>query len=555
VSVEFEPVRLGRRGRRIEPVTLGALTVVVALGFAVLKPWSGSAAAPGAPVDGSPAPATEGVVTEPQPTPEVVLPRVIQARRVASPSWDAVAGIVRQHDAWGIRAIVTVRQVDSPINDRHRLVERWYSLADDDDFNAARPILVDSNDRGVLALGVTFPPAHTPLDVRIWRRTDAGLEWVDIEPLDPVPSGGAFLYRRPGVYPGMPRTWGSGAYRIDVLVDGSIRRFEIAIPDRFSNVPNPTGRPSLRDQGPSVVPRALLTELPVGLFATVNGVAIPLGGHEGEPLDETAAWLDVDPGTGRAPRSFVERAYLPRATGLGVALPARSVVMAASVTRLAPEPLAAEAQRVDAGADGRTPSALVLFRAPGDSEWGPGVYRVSVRWGDVEGLHDASWHAELRSGPLRETPRLLEAARGWARYAGSTGVILGTAEPLEGGPRAATIHLVRLRTAPGTGVEEPYPASSGVGCGGTVIDGLPGIIGLGYPPDRYETEVNGRILRPFLRRGDQVMLGAAFGLPGLILVAPARTRTLPHGTWRFTVGTGGTAQAYALCLGMDSFGD
>jgi hypothetical protein len=287
----------------------------------------------------------------------------------------------------------------------------------------------------------------------------------------------------------------------------------------------------------------------------VNGVAIPLGGNEGEPLDETAAWLDVDPGTGRAPRSFVERAHLPGATGLGVALPARAVVLAASVIRLAPEPLPFEAQRVDAGADGRTPSALALFRAPRGSVWEPGVYRVTVRWGDVEGLHEASWHAELRPGPIREAPRLLAAARGWARYAGSTGVILGTAEPLEGGPRAATIHLVRLRTVPGTGVEEPYPASSGIGCGGTIIDGHPGIIGLGYPADRYETEVSARILRPFLRRGDQVVMGAAFGVPGLILVAPARLRTLSHGTWRFTVGSGGTAQAYALCLGMDTFDD
>lgn len=552
MSVEFEPVRLGRRSRRIDPLTFGALAVVVALGFAVLKPWSGSAASPEGAVDGPSAPATQSPVTEPRPTPEVVLPRVIQARAAASPSWDAVAGVVRQHDAWGIRAIITTRLVDTPMESRYRLAERWYPAKPADD---ARPIVVESNDRGVLALGVTFPPAETPLDVRIWQRTDAGLEWVDVEPVDPVPSGGAFLYRRPAVYPAMPRTWGSGAYRIDVLVDGSIRRFEIAIPDRFANVPNPPERPTLRDQGLSVAPRALLTELPVGLFATVNGVAIPLGGNEGRPLDETAAWLDVDPGTGRAPRSFVERAHLPGATGLGVALPARSVVMAASVTRLAPGPLPAEAQRVDAGADGRTPTTLTLFRAPRGSEWEPGVYRVSVRWGDVEGLHDASWHAELRPGPLRETPRLLAAARAWARYAGSTGVILGTAEPLEGGPRAATIHLVRLRTTPGAGAEDPYPASSGVGCGGTVIEGQPGIIGLGYPADRYETEINARILRPFLRRGEQVMLSAAFGVPGLLLVAPARTRTLTHGTWRFTVGTSGTARDYALCLGMNSFDD
>ena len=526
MSVEFEPVRLSRRSRRIEPVALGALAVVVALGFAVLKPWSGSVAAPAAPVDGSAAPATQRLVAEPQPTPGIVPPRVIQARVAASPSWDTVARVVRQHDAWGIRAIITTRLVDTPIDSRYRLAERWYPARPADD--AARPILVESNDRGVLALGVTFPPAQTPLDVRIWRRVDSGFEWVDIEPLDPVPSGGAFLYRRPGASPASPRTWGSGEYRVDVLVDGSIRRLGVAILDRFSNVPSAPQRPSLRDQGPLAAPaRALLTELPVGLFATANGVAVPLEGSEGEPLDEATAWLDVDPGTGAEPRSFVASAYLPRATGLGVALPAGSVVMEASVTRLAPEPLPVEPLRVDAGADGRTASAIALFRAPGGSGWEPGIYRLSMRWGDVEGLHDASWHVELRPGPVRETPRLLAAARGWARYAGSTGVILGDA----------------------------YPASTDVGCGGTVIDGHPGIIGLGYPADRYETQASARILRPFLRRGDQVLMRAAFGVPGLILVAPARTPTLPNGTWRFRVGTGETARDYALCLGMATFDD
>jgi hypothetical protein len=555
VSVEFEPVRLGRRGRRIDPVTLGALAVVIALGFAVVKPWAGATSRPGLAADEARSPVATSDPAAPTTTPDGALPRVIAARSDTSLHWDAIEGIVRRHDAWGVRAIVTQVLADSPLDARQRFLERWYPLPEGGE--AAGPTLVDSNDRAILAVGITFPPTHTLLDVRIWRRTGGGLEWVDIEPLDPVPSGGAFLYRRPGTYPATPRTWASGEYRIDVLVDGGIRRFDIAIPDRFSNVPGGSERPSLRDQGPLAAPptEALLTDLPVGLFATVDGVALPLEGSEGEPLDEAAAWLDVDPGTGREPRSFVARAYLPRATGLAAALPARSVVMAASVTRLAPEPLPVEPQRVDVGADGRTASAIALFRAPGGSGWVPGVYRVSVRWGDVEGLHDASWHVELRPGPVRETPRLLAAARGWARYAGATGVILGTAEPLEGGPRSATIRLLRLRGGTDPAAANVYPASTGVGCGGTIIDGHPGILGLGYPADRYETEVRAMILRPFLRRGDQVLMRAAFGVPGLILVAPARTPTLPNGTWRFTVGTGATAQDYVVCLGMATFDD
>jgi len=555
VSVEFEPVRLGRRGRRIDPVALGAVAVAIALGFAVLKPWAGAASGPRIANEvPSPVAPSDAAGAGPTVTPEVVLPRVIAARSDTSLSWDAIEGVVRRHDAWGVRAIVTQALADTPLNARQRYVERWYPLAMDGD--AARPVLVDSNDRAILALGVTFPPAHTPLDVRIWRRQDIGLEWVDVEPLDPVPSGGAFLYRRPGAYPATPRTWGSGEYRIDILVDGGIRRLDIAIPDRFSNVPVDPARPSLRDQGPLAPPtRALLTELPVGVFATVDGVAVPLEESQGEPLDETAAWLDVDPGTGREPRSFVASGYLPRATGLGVNLPARSVVMTASVTRLAPDPFAAEPQRVDAGADGRTASALALFRIPGGSAWKPGVYRLSVRWADFEGLHDGSWHVELRPGPVRETPRLLAAARGWARYAGSAGVILGTAEPLEGGPRSATIRLLRLRQGSDPAAGNGYPAATGVGCGGTVVDGHPGILGFGYPADRYETVVRARLLLPFLRRDDTVLMTSAFGVPGLILVTPAHSPTLPNATWRFTVGTGETAQDYTLCLGMATFDD
>jgi hypothetical protein len=310
----------------------------------------------------------------------------------------------------------------------------------------------------------------------------------------------------------------------------------------------------LRDIGRLADPaEAALPDLTMGLFATVDRVGVPLPAVEGPPLDEVGAWLNLDPGTARAPRSFVAAAYLPRATGLGVMLPPGSVVQSARMERLAPEPLPGEPPRVEGLLDdaGRpAPAEYVLFATPDGGSWSPGTYRLSVGWADADGLHERSWHLELRPGPVRVLPRLLAAARSWARYAGATGVILGMTEPLVGGPRSAVIRLVRLRPETAT-----YPVESGIGCGGTVIDANPGVLGFAYPDDQYATTASAQILRPFLRRGEQVMLTAAFGLRGLIIVAPARRPALSHGTYRFTIGDGEHARDFALCLEMQSFDD
>ena len=528
---------------------LGVVAIVVALGAAVFKPWGDgrppAAAGPSAGVIADPSVASDASSAAPTPaaTASIALPRVIRANTASTLTWSEVEPVLHWHDAWGIRAIVVQPLADTPLRTRQRLMERWYPLSD-----PGVRSRVDSNDRAILAIGLTFPPTHTPLDTRFWRETSDGLDWVDTQAIDPVPSGGAYLYVRPGVATGLQRPWEPGSYRIDVLVDGSVRRFGMVIPDRFSNVPRPEARPSLRDIGPSVDPgSSLLSDLPVGLFATNNGRAVPLAAVAGRPLDEVGAWLDVDPGTGRRPRSFVASTYLPRATGLGVALPAGAVVTSASVDRLVPEPLPVAPKEVQPENPSDGPGSLVLFAAPGGA-WTPGVYRLSAVWADAEGVHEDSWHVELRPGPLREAPPLLAAARAWARFAGTTGVILGAAEPLVAGDEDLT-GLVPLRPAGAA-----YPISTGIGCGGTVIEGRPGILGFAYPADEYASTVQGRILRPFLRRDDQVLMTAAFGVPGLVLAAPARTSTLPAATYEFRLG-GDADQVFTLCLSMASFDD
>jgi hypothetical protein len=550
VSVEFEPIRLGHRRRRLDPAVVGVVAVAIALGAAVFKPWGNEPpAAPDASAGMSTEPSAadaSAAVPSPSAAPSIALPRVIRANRTSTLAWPQVEPILHWHDAWGIRAIVVQPLADTPVSDRHRFIERWYPLAED---GAAPPTRVDSNDRAISALGLTFPPAHTPLDVRFWRETNEGLDWVDTQAIDPVPSGGAYLYVRPGVVSDLQRPWEPGTYRIDVLVDGSVRRFGMVIPDRFANVPRPAERPSLRDVGPSVDPgSSLLSDLPVGLFATNNGRAVPLAAMDGGPLDEAGAWINVDPGTGRRPRSFVASTYLPRATGLGVALPAGAVVTSASIERLAPEPLPIVPKQVVPGDLSDATGSLVLFAAP-DRAWTPGLYRLSIAWTDHEGGHENSWHAELRPGPLREVPHLLAAARAWARFAGTTGVILGTAQPAAVPRTADMIGLVPLRPKGAI-----YPISTGIGCGGTVIEGRPGILGFTYPTDQQASTVKGRILRPFLRRDDQGLMTANPGVPGLILAAPARTSTLPAATYEFRL-VGDASQIFTLCLGMASFDD
>jgi len=531
---------------------VSVVAVAVALGAAVLKPWGDEAPAalvpsPSLVAESSRTPTASGDLTSPDATVSTALPRVIRSSAASTSTWSEVEPILHWHDAWGIRAIVVQPLADTPLSTRQRLIERWYPLAVDDSGAHTR---VDSNDRAISALGLTFPPADTPLDVRFWRKTSDGLDWVDTRAVDPIPSGGAFLYVRPGVASGLQRPWEPGTYRIDVLTGGSVRRFGMVIPDRFSNVPGPAERPSLRDIGPAVDPgSSLLSDLPVGPFATNNGRAVPLAAVEGAPLDEADAWLNVDPGTARQPRSFVATAYLPRATGLGVALPAGAIVTSASIERLAPEPFPNAPKRVDPGDKSVAPGSLVLFAAPGGA-WTAGVYRLSLVWTGPDGPRDDSWHVELRPGPLGEVAPLLAAARDWARFAGSTGVILGTSESAGPGGDGAAIERVPLRPDDAT-----YPISTGIGCGGTVIGGRPGILGFAYPSGRYASTVSGRILRPFLRRDDQVLMTAAFGVPGLILAAPARTSTLPAATYEFRVGGDGVAEVFTLCLGMASFDD
>ena len=454
-------------------------------------------------------------------------------------AWDQVRPIVHAHDAWGIRAIVNSPLSNEAAGANQHLAELWYPIPTG---AAGLPTVdIDPNDRTVVGLGITFPADQTPLDTRIWRVQPNGPAWVDTRALDPAPSGGAFLYQ-PVTDSPLAQAWGAGTYRIDVLVGGSVLRFRVTIPNRFSIVPDFSELPA-EQQGlvaPELVP---VSQLGIGPFATVDGIAVPLAADEGPGLTEAGAWLNVDPGTGRAPRSFVASAYLPRATGLGVVLPAGSLIKDATIGRLAPDSLLqARSDVIVFG--GPNQKSYAGFLAPGGGAWAPGVYRFTLAWSDAAGLHSGNWHLELLPGPVRERPPMLAAARAYARYAGASGVVVGTAEPLEGGPRSVAIRLLRPEVAGPT----RSPARDLVRCDGVRVDGLAGIVGVAHPVDAPPSRVTARVLFEFSRSEEQPVLTAGGDVPGLVLVAPVGDLAPTSTAYRLRVGDNPNTPGSTVCL-------
>ncbi|HEX6867386.1 MAG TPA: hypothetical protein VF119_01210 [Candidatus Limnocylindrales bacterium] len=387
MSVEFDPVRLGRRRRGVEPVAVGVAVMTVAIVFAIAKPWDR--------ITTSPAPAASGAAAallDPSPT---RTPVPTTRPTPSGPDWTAVAESVTPHEGWGIAAFLIARRGTSgiPVSPlAPRYVERWARTSTD--ATGGDMVYVNREDRSVAALGVTTPNGVRPRAVRIWRlHTGDELEWVDAARIDDEAANGPPLLVRHPLPDGEAVPWDAGRYRVDILTGGGIHRISVLIPDRFGNVPQPdawtqfaSNLVAATDSDPSGIQS--------GLFATVDGGAVSIPARESEALGEMQAWNDIVVAGG----SSVASAYLPRATGLGVMLTSHAAVAAASIQRLAPDPLwdAPEATGGISNMRGRTP--FVVFPAPDDGVWPPGVYALTVDWEDAAGPHHASWHVELRPG-------------------------------------------------------------------------------------------------------------------------------------------------------------
>ncbi len=538
---EFRPVKLGSRRRRVDPLGFGVVVVVAALLLAVVKPWD----APDPAVTSLASPTTTAM-TDPTRSP------VASVRDpLTPPTWSDVAPAVTRRSMWGVRTIVPVDGPAADTPDPDRFAERWYPAEEDAGEEATA--VVHGRDGAIVALGVTFPPEETPLDVRVWLdHTGGELEWMDVLPIDDSPARGAFLYVRRDEPGAAVRPWAAGRYRLDILVGEGVRRIDVHVTDPTGRLPDPEPwvHAAPRD---SVVDTAALRTLPQGLFIQAGGETIPIPSRSGPVLDERAAWLDLDrdvPGEG--PRSFVASIHQPDLTQVGVRLPDYSAVQTSAVKRLSPAGDTTGGVRrtatVSIGA-----ASFVAFAPGRQPGWRPGVYALTVAWEDSDGSHERTWHIELRPGPVPATPILLAATRAWTRFIGSTGVLLGVAEPLSGtDPLGVTLLDITPQTEPG------YPGLSGsdlIGCGETIVLGRPEVIGIVGDPDADLSPVSARMQYPFTNNGPVGLLTAAGVVPGLTLVTPLLTAELQGpAAYGFRVGTAGDTPFYTICIGLTAGG-
>ena len=197
--------------------------------------------------------------------------------------------------------------------------------------------------------------------------------------------------------------------------------------------------------------------------------------------------------------------------------------------------------------------SFVAFAPRDGSAWTPGVYALTVAWDDADGDHEGTWHVEVRPGPVTATPVLLAATRAWSRFVGSNGVLLGVPQPLSGSdPLGVTLLEITPQDEPG------YPGLSGsdlIGCGATLIQGRPEVIGIVGDPASDLTPVTSRILYPVpgcraARDPDRGRRRA-----GLTLAAPVMTAELGGpASYGFRAGTTDDAPGYTICIGFAAGG-
>lgn len=367
---------------------IGAVVVAIAIAAAIAKPWDSNPTTP------QPAASQAAVTATQRPSPTPTPGPTPRVKQVAA-DWIAVTKAVTDHDGWGVTAVLghgPGASGETPVTPP-RYSELWTPTSKDS--NGADLAVVTRDGAEVAALGITAPDGVQPQGVRFWRLHQSNeFEWVDAARIDnQAESHAPLLVRMPLVDGVAAVPWEAGQYRADVLTGDGIHRISVVIEKQFGDVSGPDDWPigapntvAATASDPSAVRR--------GLFATVNGRAVSIPARNSKPLGEAGAWRDL----AIAGDAAVAAMYLPRATGLGVMLTSHAAVRAATISRLAPEPLS-DPPAVAGGiseAQGRTP--YVVFAAPGHGVWTPGVYAISVEWDDAGGSHHGTWHVTLLPG-------------------------------------------------------------------------------------------------------------------------------------------------------------
>jgi hypothetical protein len=394
---EFAPERLSTGSRRrLDPVAVIAAVVVAGVALAIAKPWAGS---------------DEQARTDPSAASPVASSPVVDPSAVAGSTpgeaplvgtqeppigWTEAELALHEHQTWGIRTLIRDPEPGAAgpaMAGVAEVVERWQGLTADD-------LPIGSLDPPIVALGLTFPPAETPLDVRIWRAAADGWEWLAADPLPDAPAD-TFLFAPPRVAGGYLAAWPAGRYRLEWLRPDGIERWTVQVQTRSA-----TGQAALAPLRPPdrTLPSPLTPDFDVErdqrLFAVSRGIAAGLPAVGTVPLDADATWRQVLATDPSATFDPVASAYLPEANGLGVLLPTDARGASGSIVALGPDGGPVDAQRsvgIRFGDDGRAP--FVVFRAPGGGTWLPGVYRLDMSWTGAEGPRRTSYHVEVRPGP------------------------------------------------------------------------------------------------------------------------------------------------------------
>lgn len=529
---EFEPAPLTPRRRRVEPVVVAALVVAAAIGLAVLKPWASpipdDTVTRASPV-GSGA-IGDAATARPSPTRASAAAAIVSTPPIP---WSIAADALEPHASWGVRAIVRGRQTGSGSpgdGPGTGLIERWTELESAAD--GTETALLPTADQGVLALGLTFPADELPLDVRIFRDTERGWQWLDSEPLGPSPAVGAFLFAPPRIGEAFRPIWPTGAYRIEVLVGETIRRIDVDLPDRFEVVPDAGFIPDEVRTG-LISPFApdLGTAGRRGPFLVNAGRTVWLDAVGADALDPVEAWRSTPLAPGGIERQQIVAAHAPRANGFGYLFAADATDLSVELARLQPEGSPGDVRRA-AGArfagDDRLP--FVVLRSPTGEPWLPGVYRMDVGWRDGGGVHRTSVYIELRPGPFRGQPIILGSLRRLAPAAGRE-MVAGVSEP--GGP-AVELGCTGSRTGETLVSADP-----------------PAVIGLGHAPgDAPRTVSAERVLQGSGSAAFIPLVIAREPIPGLTLLVPANGDAFPPGVYRLTTTTGVETRDLTICAGV-----
>ena len=434
-SAAFEPEPLGPRRRRVDPVLVGVVVVVIALAVAVIKPWAGpdsdvasTSARPSAST-GRPSPAASSATASRS-----------AATSGAPITWSIASAASRPHATWGVRAIVPGVQDGGPGLRRTlgrgdpravRSVRTRRSRRRERDALGRRPA---DGRCGCARPGPDVPARRAAARRPRARRHRGRLDLARHEPAGSVARGRCRALRsatdrrggtrRPGrraptasrsSWPTRSARWISTSRIAPGVVPGP-GEVDPLVPDPV--VADPLV-PSWRIRSSRISGRwgwAARSRSSAGWRSRGRRRS---GRRPTRPPSGGSAYGIDDAGLDRLPAI-----YAPTANGLGYVFPTGATAAEADLLRILPAgPLAGMRQAAGLRTDGDRSAPYAIFRAPDGRPWPAGIYRISLRWTDEAGPHQAAVHLDLHPGPLTAPPTILGSLPGLAWAAGRDGAI------------------------------------------------------------------------------------------------------------------------------------